>query len=158
MVYNMLHAPAVCAGSVEQQLAGMKLQPGSAHSRHQTPDRISASVSPEPEATAAPEHQMGAAAGQASSSTSSSHAPSRVCHSSHDYESSSHDVTTLLTERAHGLQKTLHTVRMKLAQLVRLACFTSSNQQSMCTSTGLLHSPLPTQREAPCFQALQHPT
>jgi hypothetical protein len=87
----------VCAGSVEQQLAGLKLQPGAAHSRRHSADRISASVSPEPEATAAPEHHTYAAAGQAPSS------------------SSSHDSTPLVEDRAQGLQKTLQTVRMKLA-------------------------------------------
>lgn len=103
---NVVHAPAVCTGPVEQQLAGMKLQPGAAHSRRQSADRISASVSPEPEATAAPEHHADAALVRASSSSSSSH-----------------DAMPPLTDRTHGLQKTLHTVRMKLAELVRLPRF-----------------------------------
>jgi hypothetical protein len=151
----VLHVPAVCAGPVEQQLAGMKLQPGPGHSRRQSADRISASVSPEPEATAAPEHHTDTAAGQAFSS-SSSQVPSRVRHSSHENEGSSHDATSLLAERAHGLQKTLHTVRMKLAELVRLTCFASSNQQPVCARNGLLHCPLPAGLKPQATNSMQH--
>jgi hypothetical protein len=109
-----------CAGSVEKQLQGMKLNPAAPCSQRSSASSIPATVSPEPVAAEASGSSFVAA-----NSAGSSSRPATA-----EQGSSSRDVTPPLTERSDRLQQSLRAVKRQIIELV------SFHTMYLATSSG----------------------